>query len=191
MLRMVPLPTLRVGRQDQLLCLSRGLIRSAPVPAFLSPWIAAPEWPWARSCSSSVGLPRLLLLLPSPLLLRIVQSPGFVAPTKQARFLSRPRRDARRTEIALRRRFRCFAERLRRRVEPGAQAAVGAAIPNTAAQELNLLHPRGRFLRRTSHFDFKGISPCSFVSFRCSARPPRRPRRSLSPLQPRRRPRIR
>src|SRR3954471_22650121 len=126
MLRMVPLPTLRVGRQDQLLCLSRGLIRSAPVPAFLSPWIAAPERPWARSCSSRVGLPRLLLLLPLPLLLRIVESPGFAAPTKQARFLSRCRRDACRTETALRRRYRRFAGRLRRRVEPGARAPLGA-----------------------------------------------------------------
>src|SRR5437868_15440370 len=42
---------------------------------FLSPVIAAPERPWAASCSSRVGLPRWLLLLPPPLLSGIAFAP--------------------------------------------------------------------------------------------------------------------
>src|SRR3954469_9082453 len=55
----------------QLDCRFLALWRSGSEAAFFSPVIAAPERPEARSCSSSVGLPRLLLLLPPPELLFI------------------------------------------------------------------------------------------------------------------------
>src|SRR3954466_200991 len=69
----------------QLDCRFLALWRSGSEAAFFSPAIAAPERPWERSCSSSVGLPRLFWLLPPPLF-DLMARISFPAPT-----LGRPR----------------------------------------------------------------------------------------------------